>query len=159
MHNASLVCRTTQFLALEMKRVRILHVLTARNLCLFQCMHGRSTKLWRQVTWCGYVAWLFCSAAWCMHGWESPPKLTFQTSLLDTPSKRSSLLHLVAVLILARFLSLICVQLCLFPAIHPNRLYCLCLEIKSHLRDRLFIQSTPHIDLVDRRPQLKIVFR
>jgi hypothetical protein len=80
-----------------------------------------------------------------VHAWMgiTPPRLTFQTSLLDTPSKRSLLLHLVAV----------------FPAIHPNRLYCLYLQIKSHLRGGLFIQSTPHIDLVDRRPQLKIVSR
>jgi hypothetical protein len=39
-----------------MKRVQVLHFLTARNLHLFQCMHGRATRLWRQVTWSGYVA-------------------------------------------------------------------------------------------------------
>jgi hypothetical protein len=120
MHHASLDCMTMQFLALEMKRVRVLYVLTARNLRLFQYMHGRATRLWRQVTWSGYVVWLFCSDAWCMHGWESPPRLTFQTSLLHTPSKRSSLLHLVIVMFWRDFLVWSACNYVFFPPYIPT---------------------------------------
>jgi hypothetical protein len=98
MHYVSLDCRTMQFLALDMKRVRVLHVLTARNLRLFQCMHGRATRLWRQVTWSGYVVWLFCSAAWfflshMVHAWT---EITSYTHLPNKPARHTIQAILVA---------------------------------------------------------------
>jgi hypothetical protein len=65
-------------LVLEMKRVRVLHVLMAMNLNFFQCMHGRATRPWRQTTWSAYGAWLFYSAA-----------LIYRNHLVDSPSKQA----------------------------------------------------------------------